>query len=434
MATRIPDVERALWDAVEQRTLELHYQPIVNLHDATLGAAEALLRWRRDSAVVSRGERSSRDVLDPELVVRDLGVHVRGGGAPGGDLAAALPELDLPGHGERGDRRVHRRARRPRRRAPRAPRAPVRRARRRRVGAACSSTTATRSRARVAALKAAGAQVFVDDFGTTHADRRSDASTVTRSTDELLTSVVALESLADRRPEGRPRARRPLLRRRARRPGHPGDREGGAPRRASGSSPKASRRATRPRRSDDRGFDLAQGYYFQRPHGPGHIDRLLHDLADARQAFAATPHPLSATAASRVAGAAGAVAWVRFGHGRSGPVRRARDAVHVAALLGCIADDAQPLRRGGPRAGDVPPRVPRVRWLPGGHEPQGLALQDPHQHVHQLVPVEEASPRRGRARHHRGLLPLPPPGRPRGRQRGQDARSRRCSTPCPTPS
>ena len=35
------------------------------------------------------------------------------------------------------------------------------------------------------------------------------------------------------------------------------------------------------------GFDLGQGYYFQRPHGLGHIDRLLLDLAEARQAFAA---------------------------------------------------------------------------------------------------------------------------------------------------
>jgi EAL domain-containing protein (putative c-di-GMP-specific phosphodiesterase class I) len=40
------------------------------------------------------------------------------------------------------------------------------------------------------------------------------------------------------------------------------------------------------------GFDLGQGYYFQRPHGPGHIDRLLHDLADARKAFASASRGL----------------------------------------------------------------------------------------------------------------------------------------------
>ncbi len=34
--------------------------------------------------------------------------------------------------------------------------------------------------------------------------------------------------------------------------------------------------------------------------------------------------------------------------------------------------------------------------LQGGHEPQGLALQDPHQHLHQLVPGEEAPAGAGR--------------------------------------
>ena len=48
---------------------------------------------------------------------------------------------------------------------------------------------------------------------------------------------------------------------------------------------------------------------------------------------------------------------IRSVRGRPGGLRRAGDAVHVGALRGRAADDAQPLRRRGPRAGDVPPRV-----------------------------------------------------------------------------
>ena len=127
-----------------------------------------------------------------------------------------------------------------------------------------------------------------------------------------------------------------------------------------------------------------------------------------------------------------AAGWVAWPHGRSGPVRRARDALHVRAVLGGAAHDAQPVRRRGPRAGDVPARLPRVRWVQGRHQPQGLALQDPHQHLHQLVPGQEAPPRRGRPRRHRGLLPVPPPRRARGGG-GRAAPPRpRCSTASPT--
>ena len=69
-----------------------------------------------------------------------------------------------------------------------------------------------------------------------------------------------------------------------------------------------------------------------------------------------------------------------------------------------------------------------LRRVPRGHEPQGLALQDPHEHVHQHLPGQEAPSRRGRPRRHRGLLPLPPPRRARSR-RTPTARPRpRCST------
>ena len=124
--------------------------------------------------------------------------------------------------------------------------------------------------------------------------------------------------------------------------------------------------------------------------------------------------------------------WVAWPHGRPGAVRRARDALHVGALLGRAAHDAQPVRRRGPRAGDVPARLPRLRRVQGGHEPQGLALQDPHEHVHQLVPGEEAPSRRGRPRRRRGLLPLPPPRRARGGEAEPHARDRGARRACPT--
>ena len=38
-------------------------------------------------------------------------------------------------------------------------------------------------------------------------------------------------------------------------------------------------------------------------------------------------------------------------------------------------------------------RAYRGSGLPGGHEPQGLALPHPHQHLHQQLPGQEAPPR-----------------------------------------
>jgi diguanylate cyclase len=45
-ATRL-DTENALWRAVDQGELVLHYQPIIDLHDGRVTAAEALVRWNR---------------------------------------------------------------------------------------------------------------------------------------------------------------------------------------------------------------------------------------------------------------------------------------------------------------------------------------------------------------------------------------------------
>ena len=74
------------------------------------------------------------------------------------------------------------------------------------------------------------------------------------------------------------------------------------------------------------------------------------------------------------------------------PLRARRDAAARPALRGRAADDAQPGRRRGPGAGDVPQGVRRVRHLPGGHQPQGLAVPDPHQHLHQRLPPRQRQP------------------------------------------
>ena len=73
------------------------------------------------------------------------------------------------------------------------------------------------------------------------------------------------------------------------------------------------------------------------------------------------------------------------------PLRARRDAAARPALRRRPADDAQPGRRRGPRAGDLPQGVRRVRHVPRGHQPQGLALPDPHQHLHQRLPPQAAA-------------------------------------------
>jgi len=284
VATRIPDVERALWNAVEHHTLELHYQPIVNLHDATLGAAEALLRWRRESGLVTAAAFLP-DVRDPDLVRAISAFTFEEAARQAATWQRRFPTWIFPvtinvGNDEFTDELVERVV------ALRASHGLPTGALGIDVSEPVLLEGGARSSARVAALKDAGAQVFVDDFGTTHVDRGPDAPALVRSTDELLTSVVALESL----PIDVLKVDRELVDR-----CFGGERDArviqGIVRvahlagfRILAEGVETGDEAETLRRS---GFDLAQGYYFQRPHGPGHIDRLLHDLADARQAFAA---------------------------------------------------------------------------------------------------------------------------------------------------
>jgi len=292
VTTPDPDLERRLWTALDERALVLHYQPVVGLHDATLAAAEALLRWRHGTELVSAGAFLPH-ITDPDLVravstftfeeaarqaatwqrrfptwifpvtvnvgiveftddlVERIGSLRARHGLPSGALGIDVSEpLLLADAGHAGP------------------------------GHAGPEHTG----ARIAAIKQAGAQVFVDDFGTTHTNR--DDAPVTRSTEELLRSLVALERFridvlkVDREVVDRCFASashdvdvvRSLVK-----VAHLSGFRILAEGVETGDEAESLRQI---------GFDLAQGYYFQRPHDPGHIDRLLHDLADAREAFA----------------------------------------------------------------------------------------------------------------------------------------------------
>src|SRR6266566_4699119 len=85
--------------------------------------------------------------------------------------------------------------------------------------------------------------------------------------------------------------------------------------------------------------------------------------------------------------------------GRSGTpraLRARRLAVVAVALRGGAPDDAEPCRRGGPGAGDLPARVPRLRRVPGRNQPQGVALPHPDEQLHQHLPEEAARAADGR--------------------------------------
>ena len=113
-------------------------------------------------------------------------------------------------------------------------------------------------------------------------------------------------------------------------------------------------------------------------------------------------------------------------------LRAGRAALPRPALRGRDADDAQPGRRRGPGAGDLPEGVRRLPPVRGGHQPQGLAVPDPHEHVHQLVPAAAAPARPGADRgDHRlaarrgGVAHLERPAVGRDRGAGPAARQRR---------
>ena len=284
MVPPFPDVEGELRRALEQSALTLLYQPVVDLNDATLGGVEAFLRWRHESGMVTAGQFlpavHDRELLDAiadfvfdeaarqasdwrrrfETWLFPVSVNV----APTDfddtlvdricalrqsyELAPGALALDISEPVLLGD--------------------------------------VDRHRDLVGALKHVGAQIVVDDFGTTHTRAAgSGAPEHERTSDELMLSLVALEGF----PVDVVKVDRELISR-----GFADEREANVIAgivklahlfgfRLLAEGVESGEEADRLRQG---GFDLGQGYYFQRPHGPGHIDRLLHDLADAREAFA----------------------------------------------------------------------------------------------------------------------------------------------------
>ncbi|MET0628476.1 MAG: EAL domain-containing protein [Acidimicrobiia bacterium] len=286
LSTPVLDVEGEVREALVSGALLLHYQPVVDLHDASLGGVEALLRWRHETGVISAGAFLPQ-VHDPELR-RAISAFVFDEAARQAATwrrrfeSWIFPVSVNIAPDEFTDELVDRViALRTDHALPPGSLAVD-------VSEPVLLVDAEGVQERVQALKRAGAQIIVDDFGTTHAPMGSDTVELpTRTTDELLSSIVALEvlpidvlkvdrELIDRCFEGERRDAQVVQ---------------GIVKlahlfgiRVLAEGVESGDEAERLRHD---GFDLAQGYYFQRPHGPGHIDRLLHDLADARQAFTA---------------------------------------------------------------------------------------------------------------------------------------------------
>ena len=89
------------------------------------------------------------------------------------------------------------------------------------------------------------------------------------------------------------------------------------------------------------------------------------------------------------------------------PLRARRAALPRPALRRGDADDPQPGRRRGPRAGDLREGLRVVPPVPARHQPQGLALPDPDQHLHQQLPQEAAPAAAVDVRGRRGLAARP---------------------------
>ena len=106
-------------------------------------------------------------------------------------------------------------------------------------------------------------------------------------------------------------------------------------------------------------------------------------------------------------------------------LRGAGAAVHRPAVRRGPAHDEEPRRRARPRAGDVRQGVRRIRAVHAGHEPQGVAVPHPHEHLHQQLPQEAARALSGHDRRARGLA---------ARRRRVDDGAGRVARPRPRPS
>jgi EAL domain-containing protein (putative c-di-GMP-specific phosphodiesterase class I) len=283
MSPPFADVEVELHDALQRGALELLYQPVVDLHDATIGAVESLLRWRHERGLIAAG-LFLPEVTDPalyeaiadfafEAAAQQLSLWRRRFDSWLFPVSVNVAATDF-------DDRLVKRIVDLRARHEFPPGAIA-------IDIAEPVLLADLERGRtlVLALKGAGAQIVVDDFGTTRGGAAHATDDVVRSPDDLLHSLAALEAFpvdvlkVDRELIGRSFAETldvqvvESIVRLAHLFGFRLLAEGVE----TGDEAEWLRQA---------GFDLGQGYYFQRPHGPGHIDRLLIDLADARRAFA----------------------------------------------------------------------------------------------------------------------------------------------------
>ena len=117
------------------------------------------------------------------------------------------------------------------------------------------------------------------------------------------------------------------------------------------------------------------------------------------------------------AGTRGRPGLVRSGWCRArGTLHGRSDAPHEPTLRRGTRHDPQPRRRGGSGSGDLPQGLPEVPPVPARHQHQGLALPDPHQHLHHQLPQGTALAQARLQRHRRRLAAgrrrLPLGGRP----------------------
>src|SRR5680860_1393495 len=84
-----------------------------------------------------------------------------------------------------------------------------------------------------------------------------------------------------------------------------------------------------------------------------------------------------------------------------------RHAFPGSALLRGDADDPQPPRRRGSRPGDLRKGVRCIPSVQAGHQPQGMVVPHPDQHLHQLLPQEAAAAATVHDRGDRGLAVAP---------------------------
>lgn len=272
--------------ALDRNELVLAYQPILDLHDGCLGGVEALLRWNHPTRGLLWPDDFFSAVDDRELWSRLGGFVIDEAArqaaawrarAPGHPFAVAVNVADA--HFETDDLVVQ-----------------VARAQRDhdldagdfalQIGEGVLLRDVTRSRSRTEALVQLGAQLVVDDFGTSYiraaAGDRSLRGDGIAATDGLLLSLVALEDLSvdvigiDRRLLERLFTGAPdaavvdAVFRLAHRFGFRVLAEG-------------VETASEAEQLRECGCDLAQGYYFHRPQSPEYVEILLREEREARR-------------------------------------------------------------------------------------------------------------------------------------------------------